>query len=302
MTTKRFVYIHVLVALVCLCVVTSQVPDSTESPSSPTSSASSNSIVTATVPALSAHSSDTTKEPREYNETATASTGPDNSTVGTGSEITESTSAPDKITHSIVIVSTTEVTKSTTAAPGATTKDAVAAVCLVFILIFIIILAIILYILWKKGRSYSFDLSYHANEHDTPLRSMEHGGTFEQTSKELTAALDYGQEDKPRESSPVANGCAGEPDPACGETEQTASSEHHNVPEEDSFFSDTSLTPPIKKVEFDLDLDLMDRGSEQATSATDEASELQQNENNNNITNTGNDMDVFTEISLDEPQ
>ncbi|XP_035377430.1 uncharacterized protein LOC113591019 isoform X3 [Electrophorus electricus] len=274
MTTKRFVYIHVLVALVCLCVVTSQVPDSTESPSSPTSSASSNSIVTATVPALSAHSSDTTKEPREYNETATAST---------------------------------EVTKSTTAAPGATTKDAVAAVCLVFILIFIIILAIILYILWKKGRvskhqSYSFDLSYHANEHDTPLRSMEHGGTFEQTSKELTAALDYGQEDKPRESSPVANGCAGEPDPACGETEQTASSEHHNVPEEDSFFSDTSLTPPIKKVEFDLDLDLMDRGSEQATSATDEASELQQNENNNNITNTGNDMDVFTEISLDEPQ
>ncbi|KAK1803780.1 hypothetical protein P4O66_020797, partial [Electrophorus voltai] len=152
------------------------------------------------------------------------------------------------------------------------------AVCLVFILIFIIILAIILYILWKKGRSYSFDLSYHANEHDTPLRSMEHG--------ELTAALDYGQEDKPCESSPVANGCAGEPDPACGETEQTASSEHHNVPEEDSFFSDTSLTPPIKKVEFDLDLDLMDRGSEQATSATDESSELQQNENNNNITNT----------------
>ncbi|XP_076849993.1 uncharacterized protein LOC143498966 isoform X3 [Brachyhypopomus gauderio] len=146
------------------------------------------------------------------------------------------------------------------------------------------------------SESYSFDLTYHANDHDTPLRSMEQGGTFEQSIKESEAVQDYSQDEKPQEGSPVANGHAVETDPTHGETEQTSSSE------EDSFLSDTSLTPPMKKVEFNLDLDLIGRESELASSAPDDTSESQQNENNNNVTNAGNDMDVFTEINLDEAQ
>ncbi|XP_076849992.1 uncharacterized protein LOC143498966 isoform X2 [Brachyhypopomus gauderio] len=155
------------------------------------------------------------------------------------------------------------------------------------------------------SESYSFDLTYHANDHDTPLRSMEQGGTFEQSIKESEAVQDYSQDEKPQEGSPVANGHAVETDPTHGETEQTSSSDviaSLNFPEEDSFLSDTSLTPPMKKVEFNLDLDLIGRESELASSAPDDTSESQQNENNNNVTNAGNDMDVFTEINLDEAQ
>ncbi|KAL7859080.1 hypothetical protein SRHO_G00142270 [Serrasalmus rhombeus] len=163
---------------------------------------------------------------------------------------------------------------------------------LIIILIIVIALAVILYMLWKKGRSYSFDLTNTGNDHDTPLRSMEHGGVFEQTSKELSAA-EYDQEEKPHETNSTANGCAGET------PKQAASSEQQNMPEEDSFMSDTSLTPPMKKVDFNLDLDLI--GGELEPKA--EPSDPQQNENNNNFTSTGNDtLDLFTEINLDEPQ
>ncbi|XP_036448307.1 uncharacterized protein LOC118823036 isoform X2 [Colossoma macropomum] len=158
---------------------------------------------------------------------------------------------------------------------------------LIIILIIVIALAVILYILWKKGRSYSFDLTNTGNDHDTPLRSMEHGGTFEQTSKECD------QEEKTHETNSTANGCAGET------PKQAASSERQNVPEEDSFMSDTSLTPPMKKVEFNLDLDLISGEPEPEA----EPNDSQQNENNNNFTSTGIDsLDLFTEINLDEPQ
>ncbi|XP_060793745.1 TNF receptor-associated factor family protein DDB_G0272098 [Neoarius graeffei] len=164
---------------------------------------------------------------------------------------------------------------------------------LIFILIIIIVLAVILYILWKKGKRYSFDLTN--GEHDTPLRSIEPIGTFEQT-KGSSTNLDYIQEDSPNKNSPVANGCSGEM------PEQTPYSEQQNVAEENSFTSDLSLNSPVKKVEFNLELELIGGESELTKQATNETTD-NDNENNNNDTNTGNDSaDLFTEISLDDTQ
>ncbi|KAI4893101.1 hypothetical protein NFI96_026772 [Prochilodus magdalenae] len=172
----------------------------------------------------------------------------------------------------------------------------VGVIFLILILILVVALAVILYILWKKGRSYSFDLTYTAND-DTPLRSMEHGG-FEQTSKGKTklATEDHSQDEKPHETNPTANGCAGET------PKQAAPSEQQDVPEEDNFLSDASFTPPLKKVEFNLDLDLIGGEPTLEDQASPEASDPQQNENNNNFTSAGNSsLDFFTEINLDEP-
>ncbi|XP_051518422.1 uncharacterized protein LOC127420293 [Myxocyprinus asiaticus] len=180
-------------------------------------------------------------------------------------------------------------------------------IILIFILILIIILLGILYFLRKKGRSYSFDLtraSGPSNDYDTPLRSVEQqGASYEQTNKDLPVCLDYIQEDKSEEkTSPIANGCTGE------KTEQTPASENEqqNVPEENSFSSSPSFTPPMKKVEFnlDLDLDLIGRESEMNSSTTVHSSDAVQNENNNNVTNAGRGAaeELFTEINLDEPR
>lgn len=60
--------------------------------------------------------------------------------------------------------------------------------------------------------------------------------------------------------------------------------EDQNLPEENSFPSSFSLTPPIRKVEFNLDLDLISGESELNSPTTADAS---QNENNNNISHAG---------------
>ncbi|XP_053338313.1 uncharacterized protein LOC128510220 [Clarias gariepinus] len=164
---------------------------------------------------------------------------------------------------------------------------------LFLIIVIIFILAVVLYVLWKKGKRYSFDLTN--GEHDTPLRSMEHTGIFE-PSKGSTMNLDYVQEEKTNKTSPVANGCPGEtPD-------QSPCSEHQNDPEEDSFSCDLSLDLPVKKVEFNLDLELIGGDPEPAKEPTLETTD-NDNENNNNDTNTGIDSaDFFTEINLDDAQ
>lgn len=64
------------------------------------------------------------------------------------------------------------------------------------------------------------------------------------------------------------------------------SSEQQNVPEEDSFTSDLSLTSPVKKVEFNLDLELIGGEPELTKQAMEEPTD-NDNENNNNETNTG---------------
>ncbi|XP_039516751.1 uncharacterized protein LOC120471076 isoform X1 [Pimephales promelas] len=179
-------------------------------------------------------------------------------------------------------------------------------VILIIILILIVLLLGILYFLRKKGRSYSFDLTRAdgpANDYDTPLRSEHQGISYEQTNKDLPVSLDYVHEDKPEEkSSPKANGCAGE------KTEQTPANgnEEQNSPEENSFTSSSCSTPPMKKVEFNLDLDLIGGDYELndlSLSAAD-VPETPQNQNNNNLFNAGRGSaeEIFTEISLDEPK
>ncbi|XP_026777217.2 putative uncharacterized protein DDB_G0292292 [Pangasianodon hypophthalmus] len=218
--------------------------------------------------------------------------------ISTGSTTTRSATTGSTTTGSTTTGSTT--TGSTTTGSAATDSESggnsrsTGIFFLILILIIIIILAVILYILWKKGKRYSFDLMN--GEHDTPLTGVPIG-TFEQT-KGSTTNLDDIQEDNPDKTNPVANGCSGEtPD-------QTSCSDQQNVPEEDSFTSDLNLNlnSPGKKVEFNLDLELIGVEPELEKQATDEPTD-NDNENNNNDTNTGNDSaDLFTEINLDDTQ
>lgn len=175
-------------------------------------------------------------------------------------------------------------------------------IILILILILICFLLAILFILRKKARSYSFDLTRvdgPGNDYDTPLRSDQQ--SYEQTNKDLPVSMNYIQEDKSEEkTNPKANGSAGE------KTEQTPTSENddQSAPEENSFSSNSSLSTPMKKVEFNLDLDLLGSESEFSGPTEAEATDAAQNENNNNVSNAGRGTaeEIFTEISLDEPK
>lgn len=59
--------------------------------------------------------------------------------------------------------------------------------------------------------------------------------------------------------------------------------EDQNLPEENSFPSSPSLTPPIRKVEFNLDLDLISGEFELNTPTSADTCDASLNENNNNI-------------------
>ncbi|XP_053499914.1 uncharacterized protein LOC128619635 [Ictalurus furcatus] len=210
-----------------------------------------------------------------------------------GSTTMGSTTMASTTMASTTTTSRAMTSRAMTSSPGPSGKAA-GIFFLILIFIIIVILAVILYILWKKGKRYSFDLTI--SEHDTPLRSMEHTGTFEQT-KGSTMNLDYIKEDNPNKTNPVANGCSGET------ADQTPCSEQQSGPEEDSFTSDLSLSSPVKKVEFNLDLELIGGEPEPVKQATDETPTDNDNENNNNDTDTGNDSaDHFTEINLDDTQ
>lgn len=63
--------------------------------------------------------------------------------------------------------------------------------------------------------------------------------------------------------------------------------EQENVPEENSFSTDSSLSPPMKKVEFNLDLDLIGGESDLNDLTPADAADEPQNENNNNVSNAG---------------
>ncbi|XP_051956296.1 uncharacterized protein LOC127625202 [Xyrauchen texanus] len=176
-------------------------------------------------------------------------------------------------------------------------------IILIFIVILIIILLGVLYFLRKKGRSYSFDLTHAScppNEYDTPLRSVEQQGvSYEHTDKDLPMCLDYIQEDKSEDKDNLmANGCTGE------KTEQTPASENEqqNVPDENSFSSSPSFTPPMKKVEFNLDLDLIGIESDLNSPTAVDGSDAPHSENNNHVSIAGKGTadELFTEINLDE--
>ncbi|KAF7696318.1 uncharacterized protein LOC124398935 [Silurus meridionalis] len=226
---------------------------------------------------------------------------PDNSRNFTGSSASESTIKGFITTAYTTVRSNT--TKLTTRKPtttelatmqstgGYSNSKSAGIFFLILIIIIIIILATVLYILWKKGKRYSFDLT--VSEHETPLQTIENMGVFEPT-KGSTTNLDYIQEDKPN---PVANGCTGET------LDSTPSSEQQNVPQEDSYSSDLSLSSPVKRVEFNLDLELIGVESDLVRQATDNETTDNDNENNNNDMSTGNDAaDFFTEINLDDAQ
>lgn len=63
--------------------------------------------------------------------------------------------------------------------------------------------------------------------------------------------------------------------------------DEQNVPEENSFSSNSSLDTPMEKVEFNLDLDLLGGDSDFNGLTEAEATDAEQNENNNNVSNAG---------------
>lgn len=305
--SKGHVHLYGLAALLCVCMVMSE--NGTHTTALVHTTQSPNLTTAVSLQSTSSGPEDNSTENSTEYSTKNSTANPSNVTTaeqdrdsvspttddsGTSSTDDYRTSAASGYHTSVAIFISTSTTGANITKGSHPDQSTVGVVFLVLILIIIVALAVLLYFLWKKGRTYSFDLSQAGNDHETPLRSMEHGGTFEHTNKELPP-LDFVQEDKPQ-TNPTANGCAAEAD------KEASPSGQQNVPEEDSFMSDTSLTPPPKKVEFSLDLDLIGDDFEMVELPNTEPSNQQQNENNN-ITNSGNDsLNIFTEINLGEPQ
>ncbi|XP_042567574.1 uncharacterized protein LOC122134840 isoform X2 [Cyprinus carpio] len=207
---------------------------------------------------------------------------------GSTSRAIASTASPESTTHNVKHHTTQEkkVSDSTTVTGGLNTGDKTSitggVIILIIILLLIFSLLGILYYLRKKARSYSFDLTHvdvAANDYtDTPLRSDQQGISYEQTNKDLPVCSDYVQEDKTTEekTNPIANGSCGE------KTEQapTNDNDYQNVPEENSFSSNSSLSTPMKNEDFNLYLNLLGGDLNDLTEA--EATDTTQNENNNN--------------------
>ncbi|TRY98549.1 hypothetical protein DNTS_005264 [Danionella cerebrum] len=128
--------------------------------------------------------------------------------------------------------------------PDAEKAQIIAIIIIITIILLIVALLAILYFLRKQGRSYSFDLTrveVTVNDCVSPLMR-------EQSPKEN---LEYIQEVKSEEAL-KSNGCAGDT------SDQTPADqrEQQNRPEENSFSSSTTMTPPLKMLEFNLDLSL----------------------------------------------
>ncbi|XP_029610501.1 cell wall integrity and stress response component 4 [Salmo trutta] len=158
----------------------------------------------------------------------------------------------------------TTTTETTTSLPVSATRgsDIAGYVILFLILLAVVCLVVILYILRKKSRRYSFDLQHPGYDHDTPLTCMEQPGTFEPNNDQeiWESERECGDEDS-HAMSPVANGSA----MGAGETRSTGENEGEKQAhgDGDSFnkfcASDVTLTPPIERVGFSLDLDLSDK-------------------------------------------
>ncbi|XP_070978441.1 uncharacterized protein [Oncorhynchus clarkii lewisi] len=180
-------------------------------------------------------------------------------------------------------------------------------VILILILLVIVCLVVVLYILRKKSRKYSFDLHLAGYDHDTPLTCMEQAGTFEPNEK--AGGFEYvieGGGDDHQAMSPVANGSAGE----AGSTGENGEKQGHGDSDGDGDSFDNfcdcaiTLTPPLKRVGFSLDLDLSDKQSDKSDNG-------EQNGNNNNVAmgmtpeppgltfDPVGSGDVFIEVNLD---
>ncbi|XP_042154450.1 uncharacterized protein LOC121839423 [Oncorhynchus tshawytscha] len=179
-------------------------------------------------------------------------------------------------------------------------------VILILILLVIVCLVVVLYILRKKSRKYSFDLHLAGYDHDTPLTCMEQAGTFEPNEKAGGFEYVMGGGDDHQAMSPVANGSAGE----AGSTGENGEKQGHGDSDGDGDSFDNfcdcaiTLTPPLKRVGFSLDLDLSDKQSDKSDNG-------EQNGNNNNVAmemtpeppgltfDPVGPGDVFIEVNLD---
>ncbi|XP_014012316.1 uncharacterized protein [Salmo salar] len=161
---------------------------------------------------------------------------------------------------------TTTTTETTTSLPVSAYRgsDIAGYVILFLILLAVVCLVVILYILRKKSRRYSFDLQHPGYDHDTPLTCVEQPGTFElNNDQEIRESERECGDEEPHAMSPVANGSA----MGAGETRSTGENEGekqaHGDSDGDSFnnfcATDVTLTPPIERVGFSLDLDLSDK-------------------------------------------
>lgn len=188
--------------------------------------------------------------------TVAAETTPSGATNGRSEEVQlDGTVSNDAITTSSpVLIESTGRGSSATAGY----------VILFLILLAVVCLVVILYILRKKSRRYSFDLQHPGYDHDTPLTCVEQPGTFElNNDQEIRESERECGDEEPHAMSPVANGSA----MGAGETRSTGENEGekqaHGDSDGDSFnnfcASDVTLTPPIERVGFSLDLDLSDK-------------------------------------------
>ncbi|XP_071234530.1 uncharacterized protein [Salvelinus alpinus] len=213
-------------------------------------------------PSTANHTPSTANQtPSAANQTPSAA----NQTPSAANEIAQTTSSGlTALSHSHGWEST--ATTETISAPVLTTRgsDIAGYVILFLILLAVVCLVVILYILRKKSRRYSFDLQHPGYDHDTPLTRMEQSGTFEPNNdQEIWESEREGGDETPHAMSPVANGSA----MGAGETGSTGENEGekqaHGDSDGDSFnnfcASDVTLTPPIRRVGFSLDLDLSNK-------------------------------------------
>ncbi|XP_029604158.1 uncharacterized protein LOC115189776 [Salmo trutta] len=233
---------------------------------------------------------------RDNVTTVAAETMPSGATTGQSEEVDLDGTVYDAITTSSpVLIESTGGGSSATAGY----------VILFLILLVIVCLVVVLYFQRKKSRKYSFDLHLAGNDHDTPLTCVEQAGTFEPNEKDggFEYVIESGGDDH-QAMSPVANGSAGEARSAGENGEKQGHGDSDG--DGDSFDNfcgrAITLTPPVKRVGFSLDLS--DRQSDKSDNG-------EQNGNNNNVAvgmtpeppgltfDLVGPGDVFTEINLD---
>ncbi|KAL0970606.1 hypothetical protein UPYG_G00244360 [Umbra pygmaea] len=195
-----------------------------------------------------------------------------NSTVTTATvSSVANTSQSQTWTSSLSAVTTATILNS---APGTTRNEKAGFVILFLILFAILCLGVLLYFLRKKSRKYSFDLQRPGYDHETPLTCMEQPGTFEPT-KENPGEFEYASADvvDVNHQGVVTNGSAGSPMTPGGNGSTEETGEKQDDVDGNSFnnlcCSEITLTPPIKRVGFSLDLDLNDRQSDQSDTGED---------------------------------
>lgn len=243
--------------------------------------------------------------------TPTIATDQDNDTTATGTPVLPATtgyqsekgdSETSATTETVSMKTTTNEQPPVAIEADRVSSDTAGYIILVLILVMVVALSVILYFLRKNTRKYSFDLQRPGHDHDTTRNILEQSATFGNITSNHGGLVSMGEED------------LAETNLSNGSTQQTdGQTDGGSLVACPSQLSLTSLTLalPIKKVGFNLDIDLSDcRSGQSCASSVLEIVEAElQNENNNNGS-TGDlpagtsdpkaPVGIFTEISLDE--